>query len=343
MRPTLLAGSFEGDEPLEAATGPLALARVRRLVPSPGFTGVFSFRLATRAIAEVRACDLAHVSVSRELGPVWVILVLTVLRRPWVAQTHGMLTARSSKFHRSIDLFLRPLLRRSGGIIALTEQEAESVRGWLGEGGPCITVLGNPVAAAPARVPDDVRGVNHRREVIWIARLHRRKRVSTFAAAAARAGELGRTEAWTVVGPDEGDEAFLRRQVALNKNLSYEGSIPGGAVAARLDRANVFVLTSEAEPWGNVLALALSLRMPVVVPESAALARTIEEYGAGLVFADGDHAALAHQVSKILDDETLRSRLSVGAGNLSEQVLGRERQLATLRSIYKSVVDRTPF
>ena len=56
------------------------------------------------------------------------------------------------------------------------------------------------------------------------------------------------------------------------------------------------MLTSEAEPWGNVLAIAVTLGVPVVLTASSALAGSLAGDPGVHVVPDGDADAIASAV-----------------------------------------------
>ena len=326
----MLAGTFRGDAPASETLAPGRYVRVRSLRPR-SFVTTFSLRMVAAIVSEVRHADIVHVSFAREPIPLLVALTSVLARRKLVLQPHGMLTSRTSRAHRLVDLLaVRPLFRRASAVIALSDVESGDLDRWNAAPAPATHVLGNPLppgllGPAVARElppPEEVR-------VLFVARLHPRKRVGDFARAAAAAASAGMQWSWIVVGPDEGEGELLRRAAATTSTLQYLGACSADEVLVELERATVFVMPSEREPWGNVLASAVALGIPSVVARSAALAPSIEDFAAGRAVSDGDHAALFEAVralgeagayraasegamrmrTAILDPEALRRRL----------------------------------
>ena len=321
----VLAGAFPGDRPDPDALAPGRYVRVRNLLRIRGFLSTFSLRVAIAVVQEVQLARTVHISFARELIPIWCALVTLALGRRLVLQPHGMLTSRTSAGHRILDrICVRPLFRRSSAVIALSETEARDLAAWSGGATPPIHILGNPL---PPRVPvppaarvlpeaDAIR-------LVFIARLHPRKRVADFVAAADAARAAGRPWRWTVVGPDDGDGALVQRAAEDNAVLDYLGAVSADSVVDQLNSATLFVMPSEREPWGNVLATAIALGIPSIVTRSAALAPQVAAYGAGRVVPDRDPEALLAAAEDLTSGERY-SEASSGALRLRRDLLDPE-------------------
>lgn len=330
----LFAGTFEGDEPRVDAAGSgvrVAFHRVRRVLPLPGFMGIHSGRALKALAAEIADCDVVHLSMARELIPLSAVVLTLFHRKRLVLQTHGMMTSRSSLAHRLLDCLIRPLVSKADSVIALTTVEARDLRTWFADGSRDITVLGNPV---PPLLNPRSQGTVARGDVLFIARLHPRKRVDLFVEAAALALENGWSEKYSVAGPDEGDLKLVVEATQRLSNLRYEGTLTSAAVTERVGVSDVFVLSSAREPWGNVLAVAIASGVPVVVPESAALAAKIRTYGAGVVVPDNDALAIANAVHTLLKSPQLYEAARQGALVFTRHELSGERQETAFRKLY---------
>lgn len=338
----LLAGYLDGDAPPPSTEGDgvtLKLAKVRRIFPSKAYTGLFSFEMLRELINAIRSADYVRVSTSRELIPMIALIVAALLSKPVVAQPHGMLTSRTSRLHKLIDVFLRPLVLRSAVIVSLTDVEQGDLKTWLGERTlPEMRVLGNPV-------PSDIGAHREKRtagsDAVFVARLHPRKRVDVFVEASKISQSNGWQEIYAVVGPDDGDLHIVMETINSGKSaLVYEGAVSAEEVTARVSRAGVFVLTSQAEPWGNVLAIALACGVPVVVTRSAALAGLIKNAEAGLIVEDGDAREVAHAVHLLLNDQELYHRTSKSALLLADSMLTDEGQRRSWMDIQQAALAR---
>jgi len=332
----LLAGYLDGDRP-EAHDSPVQIdfSRVRRVLPSPGFTGLTSWAVTKAIFSNSRRSELIHISMSRELIPLTALLFARLLRKPLVLQPHGMLTTRSSAFFRSTNRLLGILMGKRALFLALTESEARELRAAFGHK-IHVQVLGNPL-------PPEVRRANRvipadaLSDAVFIARLHPRKRVGVFVEAARESARRGWANKYAVVGPDGGDIALVTGAVA--ENFAYEGAMRADQIVGRLLRTRVFVHTADNEPWGNVLVTAIALGIPVIVPESTALASSIRETGAGIVVADNDAAAVAEAVNLLVSAPEVYDRVTLGAKRFTELYLSELQQIKGLSTAYSRAIE----
>lgn len=335
----LIAGFLQGDHPGSNSDDGIRrqLVPTRFLLKRFGFLSVGSFQMSAQLMRAVRTSDIVHVSTARELIPMSALLFALILKKPFVVQGHGMLTSRTSLAHRVLDMLVRPIVKRASSIIALTQDEADDLKSWLNFKHPPIHVLGNPL---PINVVGTLRDSPEADEALFVARLHKRKRVGDFLAAAAAADKRNYRHQFVVVGPDGGELHLVENACRALDNTSYEGAVSAGDVTRRVKRTGVFVLTSEREPWGNVVAVALACGVPVVLPRSAALSRQIEAYGAGKVYEDSDTEGASNLIHELLDNVAgVYSSCSAGALQLAAQELSEGHQKSTLSRIYGDAIS----
>lgn len=329
----LLAGFRSGDRPIGAPSGAFSevFVEVRPLLTKGKFFDLVSFRFVASLIGLTRKSDVIHISFSRELIPLLALVVGLLFRKRCIVQSHGMLTSRASTAHAVVDLFLRPLVKRAASVIALTSVEALALREWARDEHLPVTILGNPV---PSKLAKAVRHRPASRDAVFIARLHQRKRVDVFLAAAEHANGRKDSPHFVVVGPDGGCLSDVRAASSKLSNVTYEGAITSEEVTARVSEAGVFVLTSENEPWGNVLAIALASGVPVIVPRSAALASAISDFSAGVVVDDGSPDQVETAILSLMSNSKLYSAASAGALQLASSLLSPAQQRLVLGGIY---------
>lgn len=333
---TLLYGVVAGEEPEDAE-----LSTVRHVSHAVrvargrfGFVRAMSARLALAILREVRAADVAYVSFAREAIPVFTSIVALACRRPLVVQPHGMLTSGSSRLHRIIDLFTRPIVRRATTIVALTSVEESDLRAWGGSSMPRIACIGNPlVVDVPADTPP-----NQDWDCLFLGRIHERKRPWVFLDAAAHSQRCGRSYRYALVGPLQVDEEVFEQKVRDLDNTVWTGPVSASSVATTLLRTKVFALPSKDEPWGNVLLLALALGLPCIVTKSAALSKDIASARAGIVVDDGDPIALADALDRLLSDRKLYMESRENALALFNEKFSTARVRAALNQAVTDVL-----
>lgn len=331
---TLLAGFLRGDLPDSASSVGIRTQFIpaRFLSKKLGFASVGSLRMSVELMKAVRNSNVIHVHTARELIPLLALVYAGMWGKPYIVQSHGMLTSRTSIAHRALDVLVRPLVKKASSIIALTQVEADQLSSWLDGAHPPIYVLGNPL---PKNIVGTFRNRPNDDEALFVARLHKRKRVGDFLTAAAVADRKKYAHNFVIVGPDGGDIGLVEDACEKHGNAFYEGAVSADEVSRRVDRTGVFVLTSDREPWGNVVAIALACGVPVILPRSAALSSLIEAYGAGRVYADSQAEVASELIHDLLTNPATYSICSAGALRLAAAELSEDHQKAMLAKIYK--------
>ena len=134
--------------------------------------------------------------------------------------------------------------------------------------------------------------------------------------------------------PPRGD-CRLDRRIAASPHaarIRRLGSIAssGSALPDAYHGCDIFVLPSRHEPFGIVVLEAWSAGKPVVVASVGGLRHLVVENETGLFFPTGDAAALAAQLTTLIDAPALRARLGATG-----------RQLASERYSWTKIAEET--
>ena len=147
-----------------------------------------------------------------------------------------------------------------------------------------------------------------------------------------------------IAGPDEGD-GFRGRlegiaaQMGLNGSVLFTGPLYGDAKWAAYRDADVFVLPSQNENFGNTAAEAVAAGTPVIVTDKCGIAPLLNDI-AGLVVKHDDQGELSAALASLLLDKALYSKLRMGCASAYSQ-LGWEKPLEEMEAIYCSLAARS--
>lgn len=269
--------------PSRADGTPLVVRRARRLVPRSGFASLSAPGLMTWLLRTHGQFDAAHVHLARDL----VLLPLTVammrLKLPFVLQPHGMILPGAHPLAPLTDRsIVRKLLRHAHEVFYLTADERDALDEIAG-GEARLTPLPNGVPLYEAATHS--RSVP---EVLYLARLHPRKRPVDFVTAALELNAHGISADYTLIGPDEGEGRRVQQAAAQADNISWAGPIASGAGPARMRRSSIYVLPSVSpEPYPMAVLEAMSVGLPVVVTDQCGLAPVVRKYNCGIVIEPG--------------------------------------------------------
>ncbi|WP_328460738.1 glycosyltransferase [Actinoplanes sp. NBC_00393] len=285
----LLSAGWQGSgaPPTQLEGVPARLWPSRSVLPGYRHASLYSVDMHHWIRKHAKDFDVAHLHLARDLVP---LIAASALRRagtPYVVQTHGMIRPDGRLTARLIDLGLTlPALDGATHLLSLTPAEDDDlVRVTRGKRSPLR--LRNGIAVNQRhvrRAPDETAGLL---DILFMARLHPRKRVMTFARAAAALIIEGVPARFSIVGPDEGDlplvMELLAEHPAIGRRLTYEGALDHEAAIARLRMADVYVLPSVHEPYPMTVLEALAAGIPVVCTTSCGLSSSLDHEGAAEV------------------------------------------------------------
>jgi glycosyltransferase involved in cell wall biosynthesis len=304
-----------------------------RLVPGQGCLGLMHPLLLRDLWRAMGRADAVHLHAGRDLVSLAALAVARLRRTAFVTQTHGMVEPRTGAVARVFDRLYVPLLRRARCCLVLTERERRALTAVLGPDGPPLVSLPNGLSlsadGAAARPRND-------HEVIFLARLHPRKRPEAFVEMAALVHKEIPEARFTLYGADEGSLPAVRRLIAdrgLTDVVSYGGALEHSAALEAYRRAAVYVLPSVHEPFPMTVLEALAEGTPVVCTDSSGIAAQLADRDAALV-TDGSPEALADAVSLLLEDEELRHRLADAGRRTIDEVFSIRAVVDQLEDVY---------
>ncbi|MBP2268314.1 glycosyltransferase involved in cell wall biosynthesis [Pseudarthrobacter sp. PvP004] len=181
-------------------------------------------------------------------------------------------------------------------------------------------------------------------EFLYLARLHRRKRPTILVEAAALLAQtIDKPIKVAFVGPDEGEESEVRRQIRASgssKWIRVEGPLEPGSTLQRMRRASVYVLPSVDEPFPMSVLEAMSVGVPVIVTDSCGLAPFIAESGAGIV-CDSSVEGLSAALRRFIEEPGLLASTSAAAVGLAREKFSMDGVTKQLEDVYRSLSSYT--
>ena len=294
--------------------------------------------------ARLQNFDLAHIfGLYDFLGPA----VSDVCRKrdiPYVLEPIGMFVPivrnlRLKQIYHS--LFGRRLFMGARAVIATSEQEASE----LADGGvprEKIFLRRNgvePPAAWPERGAfRKVQGISpDAKVVLFLGRLSAKKSPDLLLQAFSSLPEgLGEKQLLLVyVGPDEaGMKASLERLAArlgAASRVRFPGPLFGEAKWAAYRDADVFVLPSQNENFGNTAAESAAAGTPVIVTDRCGIAPLFSDGGG--VIVPHEAGRLTDALRKVLGDPDVHARLAAGCAEVTAR-LGWEEPVRAMEALY---------
>lgn len=241
------------------------------------------------------------------------------------------------------------MLAGAAAVIATSEQEVQE----LASGGisrPRVFLRRNGVQA-PAALP--LRGAFRKKHgvpgdawlVLFLGRLSSKKSPDLLLEAFAQLPPQidGRQMVLVFAGPDEsGMQARLQRLAAarqLEGRVFFSGAAFGEEKWNAYCDADVFVLPSQNENFGNTAAEAAICGTPVVVTQHCGIAPLLAGT-AGIVVAH-ETGEVARAVKEVLCNDALRCRLAQGGKNAAS-LLGWHEPVSQMENLYARLAGTSP-
>ena len=192
---------------------------------------------------------------------------------------------------------------------------------YLRYGVPAERIFPMPFAVDNAYFRDGAERASHSREqlraelgleksrpvILYASKLQAHKRpgdlIEAYAELASRFA--GRPHAYLLfVGDGEQRRALeMRAGEVARESIRFLGFRNQSELPALFDLADVFVLTSEFEPWGLIVNEVMNAGRPVIVSDRVGAAPDLIEEGVnGFTYPVGDVAALADRIGRVLTD-----------------------------------------
>jgi poly(glycerol-phosphate) alpha-glucosyltransferase len=140
------------------------------------------------------------------------------------------------------------------------------------------------------------------------------------------------------VGPD--DNCMQQRltttasRLGISGRVKFSGPLYGDDKWAAYRDADVFVLPSQNENFGNTAAEAAAAGTPVVVTEQCGIAPLVKDV-AGLVVAH-DETSVANALERLLRDPQLHAEFVSGCAELASR-LGWEKPVSQMEELYANL------
>ena len=302
----------------------------RRLYHSPA--------MAAALAAQVQSFDCVHLH-SVFLWPTMAAARAAVrCGVPYVIAPRGMLVGdlikRKSRFWKQawIALFERRNLQRAAAVHVTSEIEATELRK-LGLPARRIVVVPNGVDMPTVRIETAIARQPGVVRVVSLGRINWKKGLDRLIEAMVH---VPKAELVIAGNDEEGYQTKLEDlavRLGVAARVRFPGPVHGDAKWQLLESADVFVLPSHSENFGNAVLEAMAAGVPVVVTPSVGLAAAIASAGAGLV-VEGTPEAIATAICDLLADPALRQRMAGAGRRTASETFSWEAVAHALELVY---------
>ena len=339
-----------------AAPGPFGMKREVNGVTAIYLPNWFHYRAASwnpalgRYLrARLHNFDLAHIFGLYDLMGPRVATECAARRIPYIVEPIGMYVpiVRSVVMKRVYHRFWgRKLFANAAAIVATSEQEQSEIE--AGGVPQSKIILRRNGVEVPASFPPrgsfraSLKIPVNAKLLLFLGRLSQKKSpdllLNAFADVLSRQGSLRGSLHLAFVGPDEsGMRAKLESIVAqssLASQVHFVGPLSGDAKWAAYRDADIFVLPSQNENFGNTAAEAVVAGTPVILTEHCGIAPLLVDLAALVV--PHDQSRLAAAIESLLLNDSLYRNLQFGCAK-AVSCLSWEGPIQSMDTLYRAL------
>lgn len=319
----------------------------------PGTLGptIMGPRASLRLWNQVGEADIVHVNGVRNAIALYAILFAHWRDKALVIQPHGTLPhiVNSIWFKRLFDLLLMKYLLTSAQVLmALQEVEKRQIVA-AGGSSDLIEVVPNGMSFKDyegsdyrGRFRQQYRISGEERIILFIGRINHKKGTDLLVKSFAHLLNSGMDAVRLVIaGPDDGQLDEVNSLIAhygLDDKVLLTGLLTEDEVWTAYEDADVFVLPCRVDTFPMAIIEAARSGTPMVVTETCEMSDLVSGKAAEVVTTDVE--TIAQAIRKLLSDEQLRERYSVGARHLMETTFSIQAVGDRLEAIYQKALDR---
>jgi len=294
---------------------------------------------------EISNFDIIHLHNVRTFQNIIIHRYARKYHIPYVLQARGSLVTFFYKGwqKRIFDVIWgRRILKDATKLVALTPIEAEQYRN-MGISEDKIEIIPNGIELSEfANLPERGRfrrkhGLgDDQRIILYLGRIHKIKGLDLLVRAFAELSRPSNSVKLVIAGPDDGYLPPLRKLIAnlgISNEVLFTGHLYGeDKVEAYVD-ADVFVLPSTYEIFGNVVLEACACGTPVIVTDRCGIASAVDGQAGLVVPYDKDQ--LRDALSHMLSDDKMRLQFGEKGKLLVRERFSWEKIAERIEDIYK--------
>jgi glycosyltransferase involved in cell wall biosynthesis len=309
--------------------------------------------LARALKADLSRFDVVHLH-SVFLWPTWAAArAARNARVPYLVSPRGMLVreliVQRSRYVKLawIKLIEQKNLERAAAVHVTSDIEAEELRAF-NWGLQRVAIIPNGVedieSSVGAAISTDVAEIAaHRPFCLFFGRISWKKGIDRLLRGFART----RSGVLAIVGPD--DESMLPRLIELARELQIATRVrflPRVVLGADKEHlyahAQLFVLTSISENFGNTVLEAMQRGVPVVTTPEVGAAKIVLQANGGQVVA-GDPGPLGTAIQSLLESSTLAATMGANGQRHVQQKYRWHSIALEMEDLYASICHSGPY
>ncbi|WP_172417872.1 glycosyltransferase [Deinococcus indicus] len=298
------------------------------------FSGLSSINFAFDAIKTIKKFDVVHIHFAREFFPFVSAVACIILNKPYILQTHGMINPKPSIFYKVFDKITAFIMRSAYAVLYLQEVERDRLRTLSSSN--LVELMNGIEPSVNSKTSNEILDKDIH-NILFLARLHPRKRVELFVRIIKLLKEKGLSINARIVGPDEGDlknAEKLISELSLDSIITICGSADSRQVIQHYEWADVLLVTSQEEPFPMTVLEAMANSVPVVITTEVQNHSLLNASGSVLLIDDKDMDKAIDEIIDLLLNRKKKLNIINNAQNLINRDLSLVKIAQKLNDIY---------
>jgi len=239
--------------------------------------------------------------------------------------------------HRYVQLVTRISLREADAILCANSEGVQVLRE-MGYSGPSAVIP--PIGVDTRAFHPSERRPSKAFVVAYAGRFVPEKGLDTLLGAVAQLGPG--VELWLIGnGPHRPAMEALSRELGIEGQVRWLEPVSPEKMPELLTQVDVVVLPSRTtrvwkEQFGRILVEAMACKVPVIGADSGAIPEVVGD--AGLIFSEGNVAALAHCLRRLIKSSELRYELAERGYARMTQYYTQERVAEQTVKFYRQII-----
>lgn len=298
------------------------------------FSLTYSHELIKWCEENIGEYDVVHIHFAREILAIKLANLCKKKKVPYFLQTHGMLNKQFGVRKLLDKLIVKNLLKSANGVLVLQEIERDVICN-LDKNINTILLPNGIEIDRENLISWNVSKLS-KKNILFLARLHPRKRVLDFIEMAKILTTKGISFNYRIVGPDGGDLKEAKQRVlkyGLENIVEFVGPVSKLEAYKEYSNASIYILPSVEEPFPMSVLEALSIGVPTIVTTSIHNKSILHSYNC-VAFATPNPDSLALVVESLINDLEAIEALSQNGKKLINNELNISKVIDSLEQKY---------
>lgn len=314
----------------------------------------FSLPFALSAFSLVKYYDIVHLTGVWNFPILIGSLCAILFEKPFIISPRGSLYEETINLKRSkikkiyLKLFSRFFIKRASAIHYTTQDEFEKVEKFLQIGKKSVIIHNGMDLKSIYQMKNDELFNNKfpelkdRKYILSLGRITKKKGFDLLIPAMKKVIEDRNDLLLVIAGPD--DENYLTavkkiiNENNLERNVVFTGLLDGELKWSTYRHAEMFVLPSYSENFGNTIVEAMACGTPVVVTNKVGISRELEENESGVI-VNTDVYSVYNGIKSLLSDTNLRERIIINARSMIRKFFDIEGVASQMLDSYKQILN----